>query len=224
MSATDWAEIGIFLCGVGIFLTAITLGFVVYDVTRPERRFRKLKNPVIAYFVIPSSYHHDCSFAHQNEHEHVVQRIVLPSHSEVIVDFALIPKMDFNTTNVIFACDGDTKVKPKMIEIYNRFVETGPRRHVVPGSPGVVDFIDKYWSFHVVENSRWTIGTTRAFGFKIRTSHPGIYRMPIYFIGEAVEGNISELSIKVADEPRDLMYFVDNNHHAFNCIVGIWPR
>jgi hypothetical protein len=59
---------------------------------------------------------------------------------------------------------------------------------------------------------------------QIKTNHPGLYPLPIYFIGEAVEGNVSELSIKVVDEPRDRMYCLDSKHHAFNCVVGIEPR
>jgi hypothetical protein len=102
---TDWGMMGAIIGAATLVGTSITFGLVAYDVFRPERRKRKLRTPGTSHFIIPSVDHHECSYASQNELEHRVREITIPPHSESIIDFIIEPSIDFNTSQIIFACE-----------------------------------------------------------------------------------------------------------------------
>jgi hypothetical protein len=102
---TDWSMIGVFVGAAGLIATLITLGLVAYDVFRPERRKRKLKRPGTSCFIVPDINQHDCSYAHQNETEHRVREIIIPPHRTAVIDIAIVPELNFNTSQLILACE-----------------------------------------------------------------------------------------------------------------------
>jgi hypothetical protein len=231
MSETpDWAMIGVIIGAVALLATLITLGLVAYDVFRPERRKRKLRTPGVSYFIIPCVDHHECSYAYQNELEHRVKEITIPPHSESIIDFIIIPSMDFNTSQIIFACEEITDrpnlaSRPQLTALFNRFFKIGPRRYVMPSNNArYEDYIDKYYSYHMVEEWRWSVGTIRALGFKIKTNNPGRFRLSIFFTGETIEARISDIVIRVGGLSRVYLYCVDNDHKQLGCAAGIRPK
>jgi len=88
----------------GIFITLITwfltITAIVHYNRRPERHRRALKRLGKAYFLVPSSLHHGCDFAKQTDDEHWLKQIYLPSESDVVLDFIVIPRIEMDTSQV----------------------------------------------------------------------------------------------------------------------------
>jgi hypothetical protein len=210
---------------VALFTWTVTILTIIYYNSRPERRERKLKTGAATIsFVIPSSKHHNCSFAKQNELSHEVKQIVVLSHREVIVDFVIKPLLDFNTTQVYFGFEGNEDDRPKVLEYCNRFIVKGYRRHVVPGEGQYEDYTDKYHYYHAVEAIQWSKDDVKAMGFKIKTRRPGVYQAKMILLGDVVACSLTELSVRVEAEPRHRMFCVTPEHMSRDCAVGIDPR
>jgi hypothetical protein len=223
VSAWRWDIIGGVSGVVGSFLTLIIVFYL--NSFEQARRRRRLLRAGDAYFVIPSSIHHRCRYAVQNELEHLVQTIVLPPNAEIVVDLALRPSVEFDTTETAFGCDGDLSKKPYPFEYYNRFIESGHRRHVIPGLDNAFnDYLDKHHYYHTVEQSRFNVGNVKAMGFKIRTLSTGTYQMKMEFSGSTVRGEFTGLTIVISDTMFDVMHCVDPNHQHRDCVVGIRRR
>ena len=221
LMAWPWSMIGVLLTAI---TWPITLAFIIYYNRRPERRRKKLKFPGETHFVVPAIQYHNCSYAPQNEHERLLKNIVLPAHAEVIIDFCVNPAIDLDTSQVILGCEGKTSEKPYAFEVLNRFVEKGNRRTARPGNPNCDDYLDKYHYYHLVERTQWSEGTVRALGFKFKTGRPGIYKLRIFFTGDAIEGSADDLKIHVEDDPVTRMYCVVDQHRSMNCVAGLAPR
>jgi hypothetical protein len=210
---------------VALFTWTVTVLTIIYYNSRPERRERKLKiGAATTSFIIPSSKHHDCSFAKQDELSHEVKQIVVPSHSEVIVDLIIKPLLDFNTTQVYFGFEGNENDRPKVLEYCNRFIVKGHRRHVIPGKGQYEDYTDKYHYYHAVESIQWSKDDVKAMGFKIKTRRPGRYQAKMTLIGDVVACALMELTVRVETEPQHRMVCVTPEHMSRNCAVGIDPR
>jgi hypothetical protein len=227
----DWRTFCALVSAVVSSFTLITVVIAIYTATRPGIRRRTLRNPGMAYFVIPSQRHHHCDFAHQDSGEHLVQKIVVPSDRKVTVDMIIKPVLNFNTVEVSFGCNHESTVptKPYAFEYYNRFIELGKRRNVLPGVGEYDDYFDKHQYYHVVQNWQWSAGMVKALGFKIKTNDPGNYHMEFYLFGDAVLGKIPRkkvvLDIAVSDHPVEIMRCCDPKHLGKPCALnGIRPR
>jgi hypothetical protein len=210
------------------FLAGATFIVVCYiNFGRPAKRFRELERPVSAYFVIPAKADHGCEFASQDDEEHRVKKITLPTNSEVIVDLVLNPRLHFIASEVYFGCWEDTNNKrsrrPYAMEYLNRFIETGARRHIIPGQ-GNSHEIDKHHFYHVKDPSQWSIGDDITVGFKMITYEPGVFPVRMFFRGDAREGKSDDLIIHVEGYPQARMPCVRPEHAHMACAVGIPPR
>jgi hypothetical protein len=210
---------------VTLFTWTVTILTIIYYNSRPERRERKLKiGAATTSFIIPSSKHHGCSFAKQDELSHEVKQIVLPSDSEVIVDLVIKPFLDFNTAQVYFGFEGDEDDRPKVLEYCNRFIVKGHRRHVIPGEGKYEDYTDKYHYYHAVEAIQWSKDDVKAMGFKIKTRSPGLYQAKMTLLGDVVACSLTELAVRVETQPHHRMLCVMREHMFRPCAVGIDPR
>ena len=90
-----------------------------------------------------------------------VKSVTLPANDECIVDFVVEPFRSFNSAQIAIEFTGRLEEKPYAIELLNRFVEVGSRRHVVPGQVGNDDYIDKHKLYHCIENMSWPKGLTK---------------------------------------------------------------
>jgi hypothetical protein len=152
----SWSTIGA-LASIGGIAATLFIGiYIGYYL-----RFKNLGKPGESSFIIPSSWHHSCDFARQNEHEHRVKSVTLPANGEWIVDFVIEPFRSFNSAQIAIEFTGRLEEKPYAIELLNRFVEVGSRRHVVPGQVGNDDYIDKHKLYHCIENMSWPKGLTK---------------------------------------------------------------
>jgi hypothetical protein len=192
---------------IATFVGVATLGAVLHvNFIRPIRRRRKLRQPVKSLFVIPARRHHGCDFASQNEDEHLLKTVVLPANSEIIVDLRFEPRVFFTNAEIVVGCEGDPSTVPHGTEYFNRFIEAGEGKQIVPGS-GNLHYIDKHGFYHVRETPRqWSRGTFRAMAFKFKTQKPGKYQLDIYFMGDEVEGKSTNLQITVEDRPTTIMH------------------
>jgi len=98
-----------------------------------------LKREIPAYFIIPSSRHHACDFAHQTTDEHRTTEIVIGIGCPLIIDLVMEPKREMTSSQVLAEFDGDLDDKPLILDVHNRFIEVGPRRTVIPGEEGNSD-------------------------------------------------------------------------------------
>jgi hypothetical protein len=105
IEAWPWLMVSAFAATAGLFIISYVNFF------RPAIRRMRLKNPVEAYFLIPSKIHHDCSFARQDDQEHLTKVIVVPSNSELMIDFVFFPRTHFVTNEVNLGCKGDALKK-----------------------------------------------------------------------------------------------------------------
>jgi len=100
----DWAMIGGAVGVATLSATLITLGFVIYDVTRPERRRRRIiKDLGWAYFIVPHSFFHSCDYARQNELEHRVREIIVRPDRSITIDLVVVPKVESMPTDIHLA-------------------------------------------------------------------------------------------------------------------------
>jgi hypothetical protein len=222
VSTWRWDIIGACAGIISAVSATVILGFV--ERFERSRRRRQLRRPGSVYFIIPASFHHVCDYAVQNELEHRLETIVLPSHSEFIVDLVVEASVEFDTAEIAIGFDGEWSKKPYVTERYNRFIEVGNRRHVVPGVEGSHDYIDKHHYYHALENSQFNVGNAKALGFKIKTVSPGIFHLNLPFSGSSVRGEFTGLMIVVSEIPTLPMRCVDPNHQHRDCAVRISPR
>jgi hypothetical protein len=159
----------------------------------------------------------------QDDEDHHVKRITLPPNSELLIDLAIRPKLSFVTSEIYFGCEGgDVKDLPYAIEYFNRFIEVGAGRNIRPGIEST-HYIDKYRLYHIKEPVQWSVGSTRSIAFKMITTRPGVYKVKIFFPGDAVEGMVDDLWIYVEESPRTRMHCIRPDHAHMACSVGIPP-
>jgi hypothetical protein len=98
--------------------------------------------------LIPAACHHDCDYAPQDDDEHILTEITLPSNREVIVDMRLECKLAFSYTELIIGCMGELAAKPYPVKYFNMFIAVGDGQIVEPGQSG--HYIDKHKYYHVI--------------------------------------------------------------------------
>ncbi len=162
LASWPWSMIGVLF---SVTTWPITLLVIIFLNRRPERRVNKLKKPVDAHFVVPHIQYHACAYARQNEHEHLLKTLVLPSDSDLVVDMCMKSHVHFETSQIYLGCYENPLDKPQPYEICNRFITTGRKRHVIPGD-GNDDYLDKYGYYHFVEKISWSKNMDKVFGFK----------------------------------------------------------
>jgi hypothetical protein len=216
VSTWPWSMISAAI-GAAALLILVHVNFL-----RPWRRRKKLKNPAIAHFVIPSNKHHGCDFAVQNEQEHLVKTIVVPAQGEILIDLRIQPRMAFVTSEISIGCEGEVTETPFATEYLNRFIETGEGKHIIPGN-GNRHYIDKYHFYHCRESQRqWSRGFVLSLAFKLKTRKSGRYVLDIYFVGDEVEGK-DQLTIIVEDKPKTVIRCVERKHKRMQCRKAIQP-
>lgn len=206
---------------IGIFATLVAAQF--------QRLYRwfQLRRRIPAYFIIPDERHHSCDFAVQTGGEHRTKEIVVGIGIPIIIDLVMEPKSEITSTQVLVEFHGDLDKKPLVLELYNRFIEVGPRRHIVPGDKGNNDYLDKHKGYHVVENMNWSSRMTKTLGFKILPRHKGIFNFGMTAIGDLIEVKTKILSVIVQEHPTQYIRCYRNEHKRKRkeCnTIGIQPK
>jgi hypothetical protein len=130
----------------------VLIGYV--QIFRPWRRRRKLKRPFRAYFLITSLGRFPLNYVLQDDQEHFVKELVVPSNSEIPIQIVLEPKLSFMQHELYFGCDeslADEK-KPRATEWFVPFVRDGVRRSGKPDAEHPGHYTDYNGFYHVREN------------------------------------------------------------------------
>ena len=180
-----------------IFAVLIALGIVGF--LRQLYRQYKLKNPVEIHFLIPRKDHWRVNYAKQDEREHLVDELVLPSNSSCLVLMWYKPKINYHENERYFECSGNLKTKPRAIKVFNPFVIEGKQRK---GSPKTDEnhYRDWWEAYHVCLERDRIKDEVYAGGFIVKTYDEGEYDTKIFVhtpsrLGKAV------LRIKVKNKP-----------------------
>jgi hypothetical protein len=189
-----------------IIISAAALSVVAYtQIIRPWRRRRRLRRPFDAYFVITTPGRFRMGYVVQDDKEHYVKELVVPSHSEVSIQIALEPKLSFLQHELYFGCDEGLvdEEKPRATEWFVPFVREGVRRSGKPDEAHPGHYTDYNGFYHVRENYLYT-KDARVIGFKLVTRRTGTFPAQIYFVTDDVRGK-AELSIRVEQPARTKM-------------------
>ncbi len=162
------------------------------NVARLILRRKALLYPIRAFFLVPSNEYHDCEYATQDNDEHRLKEIILPPNSEVTVDITLECLQTFSFTKISIGCIGPLKVKPHAVKYFNRFIESGDGKEIVPGA-GNTHYIDKHRYYHVRGQRVCSVGTFIALAFTIKTGAPGLFPVRMFFPGDQVMGSLCNL-------------------------------
>jgi hypothetical protein len=206
---------------IGIFATLVAAQF--------QRLYRwfQLRRRIPAYFIIPDERHHSCDFAVQTGGEHRTKEIVVGIGIPIIIDLVMEPKNELTSAQVLVEFHGNLDKKPLVLELYNRFIEVGPRRHIVPGDNGNDDYIDKHKGYHVVENMNWSSHMTKTLGFKILPRHKGTFDFIMTAMGDLIEVKTETISVIVQENPTQYIRYHQNEHKRKRkecSIIGIKPK
>jgi hypothetical protein len=183
------------VAGVAALAILVWLEFI-----KPRLRERRLKSPCDLRFVVRRHQHANLPYLLQDDDDHAVHELVLPSNSSVEIEVGFIPKVPFFLEQIILGCEGDPDQKPYITEAMDRFTEGQKRWR--PGEGGHSRDIHKHW--HTLRNSACPVGTHRVSSYQIQTRGAGVYRFQVAFVTNEIEGN-GDLSIRVEDKPLTRM-------------------
>ena len=153
-----------------------------------------------AHFVIHKRSAQKVDWAEQDDTDHYLKEITLPSNSENTIDIAITPLMHFKSSAVLFGCQSSTNLdaKPYAIRQENHFILEGADKICEPGKhPDHAITTSLY--YQVRGERSWSVGTDSIRGFTIKTRIPGDYEMQYCFTGGDVEG-VATLTIHVVDD------------------------
>jgi hypothetical protein len=147
----------------------------------PFYRRWKLKEPARAYFIITSKDRFDLKYAAQDEREHILETLVLPSHTyDLLLHIVWEAKIDFMQNGVEFVFEGDSHAKPLFNYWYRPFVKTGTSTRKPGEYPG--HYIDYHDNYHIDAVRQMAKGQWHTSAFKITTRDPGIYYLKVCIV------------------------------------------
>jgi hypothetical protein len=205
MSEGPWTIAGTVLAAIILAITLLGLGIQIYaeffaQKKREAKRLNALRHPADAYFVIHKRAARKLDWAEQDEADHYLKEITLPSNSEVTVDIAIHPLMHFKSSAILFGCQDSANLdgKPYAIRQANNFILAGSDKICEPGKhPDHAITTSLY--YQVRGDKSWSVGTDSIRGFTLKTRKPGDYEMDYCFAGGEVEG-VAKLIIHIEDD------------------------
>jgi hypothetical protein len=166
-----------------VFVILTTAAYCLREFAYPFYRRWRLKHPARAYFIITSKDRFDLEYAEQDQREHKVKCLVLPSHTRnLLLHLILEAKVDFMQNGLEFVFEGDGR-KPLFNYWYHPFVKTGSTTGKYPGH--YIDFHDNY---HIEAVRQVAKGLTQTSTFMITTREPGIFYLKVNIVADGVDG------------------------------------
>src|SRR5260221_2920418 len=202
-------------------LSAVVLAILIWvQFVRPWWRRKTLLTPGTIRFIITSRNRRILPYASQDDREHFVNEMIVPSNSEIPIELTFTPSLHFSSTELIFGFIGENlEEKPHVENYFTPFIIRGTMRE---GSPENNDnhYVDHHQHYHIKATRSYSVGTDFAFGFIVKTHNPGIYDAQITFSGDEAEGNLT-LKVRAENEPRAPMQCVMKGHK--NCVITSIP-
>jgi hypothetical protein len=192
-----------------VFVILTTVAYCLREFIYPFYRRWRLKEPARAYFIITSKDRFNLQYAVQDEREHRLKILVLPSHThDLLLHLVLEAKLDYVQSHLEFVFEGEG-AKPLFNYWYHPFVKTGTSTKKPGEDPG--HYIDYHDNYHIDAVSQIVKGQWRTSAFKITTRDPGIYYLKVCIPADGVDG-IAEgtkgamgLRVRVEDHPTTNM-------------------
>ncbi len=183
----------------------ILLGWqIIYQsILKPRLEVRKARKPCEIHFLIPEQHKRILSYASQDDKEHLVDELTLPSNSLVTIELWIKPKMNFHESEFYFGCEGDDVTKPRPIEYDNRFVERGLASKASPETDRN-HYVDHHAYYHVRTERDLISSEVYVRGFSLKTIAEGKYTARVFFHTSKVLGR-ADISIRVEDQPTTEM-------------------
>jgi hypothetical protein len=193
-----------------IFIILTLAAYCLREFVYPSIRRARLKWPVKSYFVITSNDRFDLRYAVQDDQEHEVKVLVLPSHThDLFMHIIWRPKLDFTQSSGEFSFEGARQRKPLINYWFHPFIKIG---HSIrrPGEyPG--HYIDYHDNYHIGGAHQRARGQTITSAFKITTRDPGMYYLKMGFVADGIDGvadgtpGAIGLRVRVEDNPKTEM-------------------
>jgi len=213
--ATRWAIVAALMgalavvlgdVSVGIQLAALCIGaaglyLALHNIViRPWLRTRRLKKPCDVRFVVRGYQDVTLNYVIQDDERHILNELVLPSHSIVEIEFGYKPQVPIQLEVLIFGCEGDIDSKPYVIGAYDKFTGRPADDKLAEGDHRTD--INKNW--HTIRKVARSVGGHFVVTYRVQTSHAGVYPVNIAFMTNEIEGS-GELTIRVEDRPTTRM-------------------
>jgi hypothetical protein len=193
----DWQKTGA-IAALIVLAISVWVNFIA-----PWLRKRRLKKPCKAFFHIRELAKGELSYVLQDDEAHQVKELVLPANALVEIEVTYSPTTPFYVEETVFECAGDYDSKP--------IVEVPLRPFVAKGEfPKGVSYWNRHGGYHY--SSRYggrAVGSWYVKGFLLRTKAPGTYKAWIGFLTDEVDGDATDLAIKVEEKPLTRM----------NCVI-----
>jgi len=113
--------------------------------------------------------------------------LTVPAHSEVQIDFRLVPRLHHVRHEVVLAFEGDPERRPRPRSAVNTFIKEGAARIQDPKT-NANHYIDYDDAYHIKSRVEHTRGNTYALGFAVETRDAGRYPVRLLVITEDGEG------------------------------------
>jgi len=204
-----------------IFAGASLLTLWYVNFLRPYWKKEALKAATKTYFLVPDRRQHECSYAHQDESEHILKELSLPPNTETIIDLVMYTKQTISYSELIVGCMGDLERKPTFTKYYNRYVKVGKGQEIDPALKTEDDYVDKHFYYHRKASRLVSSGTVLSFAFTMQTRSEGLYPLHILFVSGDAIGEEQSLFVTVEKTPSITMRCLEPKHARLNCSKGL---
>jgi hypothetical protein len=200
-------------------LSLITLWYVNF--LKPKLKRRALKAATKTYFLVPLRTQHECSYADQDDQEHILKELSLRPNQETVVDLVAHVQATLSYSEICIGFMGDPNQEPYFTKYFNRYITSGRGREVDPELEQDDDFIDKHYYYHRKVSKMVSAGTVLSLAFTIKTRDIGLYPLNIQFISDQEVGEEASLYVTVEKAATITLCCVDPNHKHLQCATGI---
>jgi len=166
-----------------IFFIAGWVGKKIYDY--------RLKNPVRMYFLIPDK-RVNIDYAQQDDQEHLVKELILPSNGEFQVYIWFKPRVNYCEEEHYFGCEGDLNMKPRAIKYFNPFI--------IESNIDLKYYRDWHYYYHIRTGKHRIKDEVYVAGFILKTFIEGDYETNAFVHTLSKMGKAKNLKIKVRDK------------------------
>ena len=112
----------------------------------------------------------------------------VPSHSEVMVQVRMRPRISYRQLEIVFGFYGDRPQRPVPKRVLNSFIKEGMNREPLPtNNPHY--YIDQDDHYHITTPTERTPPHTYVMGFIVQTNEPGRYPVLLGVFTECGEAN-----------------------------------
>jgi hypothetical protein len=201
-------------------LSLATLWYINF--LKPQVRRRALKGAIQTYFLVPLKAQHACSYANQDDEEHILKQISVPPNSELVVDLVMHIKVPISYSEWHIGFAGEMESKPYFSKYSNRYIAVGKGTEVDPSLKDSEDFIDKHFYYHVRRGARSiSAGTVISAAFTIKTRAAGLYPLRVIFVSEEDISEEASIFVCVESKPTLKVLCVDPSHKLRPCSQGV---